>query len=191
MGVADHSATVLSKGRLGWFDVAAILRVDLPWWPSGLTDIETIAAWRPNDPVRVLKATHWAGGGASWLTRAAETANPETKSVVDTITSWVDYQICDDCGLTPDGHDRNIERPGLTRAAIADVPAYHSEYGPDDAARALHLIVDDPTIAHPAVRIGKIFDAWLPLTAWDTLILNRDELSSDRGPRHLPDATGV
>lgn len=178
VGVADHCATVLSKGRWHWFDLAPLLRVDLPWWPLGLTDLDAILAWRPGDPPRRLKATHWESGGAAWLTRAAETADPATKSVLATIASWVDYQICADCGLTPDGLDDLIERPGLRRAAVADLPAHHSEFAPEDAARALHHIVDDPTTAYWAARIGSIYDAWLPLMAgWNILTLNRDELS--------------
>jgi hypothetical protein len=70
-GAQDHH--VFAGLHLGYR--GPLLRVDLPWWPLGLTDLDAILAWRPNDPVRTLKATHWDSGGASWLTRAADTGH--------------------------------------------------------------------------------------------------------------------
>ena len=43
--VADRSSTVLSKGRWAWFDLAAVLCTDIPWWPLGLTNVDAMAAW--------------------------------------------------------------------------------------------------------------------------------------------------
>lgn len=35
--------------ELGWFDLAALLRCDLPWWPVLSRRVEVMARWRPGD----------------------------------------------------------------------------------------------------------------------------------------------
>lgn len=177
VGVADHSTAVLSAGRWRWFDVTALLCTDIPWWPTGLTDIDAILAWRPGDPPRRLQVTD-EGACASWLTRASLHAqDPTTRQAFDTIASWVDYRICEAARLTPDGCDDTPQRPGLTRAAIAEIPARHGEYGPREVSTVLHHIVGDPTTAYWAVRTGLMYGAWWPVAGFYILVIDRDELS--------------
>lgn len=38
-----------------WFEIAGLLRVDLPWWPAALRDVEAIGAWQPGAPVQRLR----------------------------------------------------------------------------------------------------------------------------------------
>ena len=94
---------------------------------------------------------------AASLTRAGSGGGDAVESVFTTIAAWLDYQICDGNGLTPDGRDFICERPGIVRAAIADIPPYHPEFGPDHVATALHHIVEDPTTAywHTSTGVGS------------------------------------
>lgn len=176
IGVADHSTTVLSNSRWGWFNLPALLNVDIPWWPLGLTDYDTMLTWRPGDPIRRLQATD-RGASAAWLTHAAHTAAGDTKQALTTIASWIDYSICDANRLTPDGRDDTSERPGLIRAAIAEIPPHHTEYTAADAALALHHLVEDPTTAYWTARTGLMYDAWMPLAGFHVLVIDRDRLS--------------
>lgn len=176
IGVADHSTTVLSNGRWGWFNLPALLNTDIPWWPLGLTDYDAMLTWRPGDPIRRLQATD-RGASAAWLTHAAHTAEDDTKQALATIASWIDYSICHANRLTPDGRDDMPERPGLIRAAIAEIPPYHTEYTAAEVALALHHLVEDPTTAYWAVRTGLMYDAWMPLAGFHVLVIDRDRLS--------------
>jgi hypothetical protein len=42
----------------GWFDIANLLRCDIPYWPTPLRDHNAIMAWRPGAPIRKLGPEH-------------------------------------------------------------------------------------------------------------------------------------
>lgn len=53
VAVGDRNHGV--DANYAWFEVVGLLRVDLPWWPAPLRDIEAIAAWQPGAPVQRIR----------------------------------------------------------------------------------------------------------------------------------------
>ena len=80
-------------------------------------------------------------------------------------------------GGLADGRDFIGERPGIVRAAIADIPPSHPEFGPDHVATALHRIVEDSTTAYWAAQTGLRFDGWGLLSGFHVLVIDRDQVS--------------
>lgn len=44
---AAHPDSHTTIAEIGWFDVASLLRTDLPWWPPVLRNAVSMAAWHP------------------------------------------------------------------------------------------------------------------------------------------------
>ena len=80
------------KGGGHGLTLPTMLCTDIPWWPLGLTNVDAMAAWRPGDPLRRLKATD-DQRAAEWLIRAGSGAGAAVESVFTTIAAWLDYQI--------------------------------------------------------------------------------------------------
>lgn len=49
---ADDAGTT-TVAEIGWFDLAYLLRTDLPWWPCALRSPSVVAAWHPGQSERV------------------------------------------------------------------------------------------------------------------------------------------
>lgn len=120
--------------RRGWFALAALLRVDLPWWPAGLRRIDDIAAWRPGArPQAVSPSSGWYD---SFMLRnlVKESAPPQSTQ----------------CEVLVDSLNRRIEgeiyRPS---AAVPDVPGEAERPGLKQAARAYYSITDTPEPLKP------------------------------------------
>lgn len=108
--------------RRGWFALAALLRVDLPWWPAGLRRTDDMAAWRPGARPQAI-SPFIPGHYDDFVLRnmLKESAPPQAaqcKAIVDSLNRRIEGEIYRTSATAPDvpGH---VERPGLKQAARA------------------------------------------------------------------------
>lgn len=182
----------------GWFDLANLLRVDLPWFSSGLTDIEAIERWRPGAPV--MRLTPGIGGkqfyapnitefGSSVLRTAEETAlvNRVARHANQWIAQWNEY--------TEDGHDEQPNCPGLAQAAVAAIDDPGPPLSTADVTTVLHMRGPNHEAAARAQRAGWVAELWNPVIV-DCSSLTVDQLGELGASWHarlkaLPDAAGL
>ena len=103
----------------GWFDVANLLRVNLPWWPLGLRRLDEIEAWRPGAAPQSVRA-HATFFDEDILGRVlAEAADPaeaaQYKGTVEVINARFEAALYDP--PTKPDVPGEMERPGLFQAA--------------------------------------------------------------------------
>jgi hypothetical protein len=110
----------LGTYRRGWFALAALLRVDLPWWPAGLRRIDDMAAWRPGARPQAIPP-FIPGLYDDFMLRnlIKESAPPQSTQcevLVDSLNRRIEGEIYRTSATVPDvpGH---VERPGLKQAA--------------------------------------------------------------------------
>jgi hypothetical protein len=172
--VADRSSSTLSGWA--WFDVVGLLRVDVPWWPGGLADLDAMLAWRPGaEPQRVHPQAN--GAAAAWITKAGDGGAEATRHAFDAVAAWADYQLCRQWSLQSDGSAvwQDVrERPGLIRAAVPHMPAAPREPTDAELRRVLHHVVDDREVSAGATRTAAVTDLWSPLIAGHVIVINRD-----------------
>lgn len=139
---------------IGWFRLAALLRVNLPWWPHGLRGVEAFAAWRPNTPPQSIRPhTRWYSESILRnLLAAAE--DPDAADLCRPTVEEINRLIEADFSTPPAGPDvpGDVERPGIIQAAhphyrIIDTPVVH----PAEGLRLLRLKAPSPT-ARSAAR---------------------------------------
>lgn len=108
----------------GWFDLANLLRVNLPWWPAGLRRLDDIQAWRPGaapQSVRPSDPLYDPNTLNQLLAEAADDAEADRcRSVVDVINARLEAGIY----AAPAHPDvpGGVERPGLFQAAYPRNP---------------------------------------------------------------------
>ncbi|KWX20434.1 hypothetical protein AFM11_30065 [Mycolicibacterium wolinskyi] len=155
--------------ELGWYDLANLLRTDVPWWPPALRDIAQIVRWYPGAPRQRIRiqdrdynemmlrdiASHCPPADAEAAIALADRVN---RLVED---RW--YRTYATNPHLPVGEER--ERPGLVQAAEAEfripIPEVPSRA---DLAWLLHLQIDDAVVADNAIGIlqsSGICDAFL------------------------------
>lgn len=105
----------------GWFDLANLLRVNLPWWPVGLRRLDDIQAWRPGAAPQSVRPSAPFFDENILHRLLAEAADPEQASqcrgVVDIVNARLEAEIYDGPEDLPDVPG-NVERPGLFQAAF-------------------------------------------------------------------------
>lgn len=109
--------------RFGWFDVAHLLRVDLPWWPSTLRNIDAIAAWRPGHERQALRPVNDYYNERTLLRLidgATDESAPSARYIAENLNRRIEGQICSSTGPDVPG---GVERRGLIQAAY---PRFHS-----------------------------------------------------------------
>lgn len=108
----------------GWYDVANLLRYDLPYWSAFLADYEGILAWQPSTAVQVLPVVDDYDGSAP----ATELRRLLTAASRPTLIDIVERAIANERRLSifslsdDSGTDGRPERPGLTHAARLPLP---------------------------------------------------------------------
>ena len=113
----DRRGDTVSCYRLGWFDLANILRVDIPWWPPDLRDINAMLAWRPGAPAQAVRPqTPWYNEHIlGRLVTDDDDANAlMCRRIIDELNRRIEATI-----YRADGPDvpGGQQRPGLTQAA--------------------------------------------------------------------------
>lgn len=106
--------------RCGWFTVAALLRVNVPWWPAGLRRTDDITAWRPGASPQAIRPIVPGRFDASVLTTLLKDSEPQSAStcvhLVDAVNRTIEGEIYRTPGVRADVPGR-VERPGLVQAA--------------------------------------------------------------------------
>jgi hypothetical protein len=117
--VADNSG---SPRENGWWDVANLLRTDIPWWSSGLTEIDDMLAWRPGRPIQIIGARDEFNDPAA-LTAIIDDDTPDhVRQPLRLLEARVLRRTCPTYERH-DGHDDTVEQPGLIHATAADLSA--------------------------------------------------------------------
>lgn len=122
--------TTIATDSYGWFDLAALLRVNLPWWPLGLRDTEAMRVWRPGTPPQALRPQARFFDDQvlkKLLAEATDQAAAQACAVtVDAINARIESLIYTDQD-TPDVPG-SVERPGIFQAAY---PRYRTTTVPE------------------------------------------------------------
>lgn len=179
VGDPDDPDTVVPE--LGWYDLANLLRTDVPWWPTALRDIPQIVRWSPGAPRQRIRiqdrdynemmlraiASHCPPADAS---AALDVADRVNRLVED---RW--YHAYAEGPSLPVGE--KCDRPGLVQAAEAvfriAVPETPS---PKELEWLLHLPVDDTLVADKAIGILQASGSC------DALIVNAVVIGDSAGP---------
>lgn len=138
MVVADHIHGVHTDHT--WYEVAALLRVDLPWWSPALRDVDAIAAWQPGAPVQRLLPR-----GAPDPRRLRDLLTPCSSEYVTALVGRIVEQLhreAVDGYIGNGGHDSLPARLGLIHAAIADTNPSRS--APPITAAESKLLMHQP-----------------------------------------------
>lgn len=110
----------LGTYRRGWFALAALLRVNLPWWPAGLRRSGDIAAWRPGASPQAIRPTIPGRFDDSVLGDLLKESDPQQASQCAPLVHSLNRRIEGEIYRTPPvGADVPgcVERPGLVQAA--------------------------------------------------------------------------
>lgn len=121
--MGKRGGEVSALWRFGWFDVAHLLRLDLPWWPSTLRNIDAIAAWRPGHERQALRPVNDYYDERTLLRLidgAADESAPGARYIAEALNRRIEGRICSSTGPDVPG---GVERRGLIQAAY---PRFHS-----------------------------------------------------------------
>lgn len=138
----------------GWFEVAGLLRVDLPWWPPVLRNVDAIAAWQPGAPTQRIRAR----AGKEDPRRLGALVTPDSSEYVTALVNRAIEFLNREAASGCIGDQNRREMPGrrgLRHAAVADVdlsrPAVHITKA--EVAVLLHQDCDDPAVAADIFRL--------------------------------------
>ncbi|WP_100514330.1 hypothetical protein [Mycobacteroides abscessus] len=135
----------------GWFALANLLRVDLPWWASLLRDVDQMAAWFPGAPRQRIRP-HTASLNETNLMGLVGQVPDAYQARVGKLAAELHRHLeGDDLQVLP---PEVLESPGITAAAE---PLYRLTQMPDapglDALRwLLHCPVRDTAVADRAAQ---------------------------------------
>jgi hypothetical protein len=158
--------------------LVALLRVDLPWWSYGLTDVAAMAAWRPGSAM-----THPRPRFGDYAGEHFDRLRPADGSPADralrALADLTDRTLAVGLGLWPAGRDCLLDRPGLRHAAAALLgPESPLPAPPAVILDALRCRTKDSDLAVRAVRTGC---GWEVLRAamvyYELLVVDRGECS--------------
>lgn len=165
---AEFDGEVGWLDRFSWSDLANLLRVDVPYWPVGLRNVEAISAWRPGE-VQTLPPCPRPDSTTAHLRAALEhscTTSTELNELLVNVCRYLDYEIARDGGLLPET-DRDFpqESPGLVRAAVpAVVKEPPPAPSPAQISQLLHLPAD-ARYAEAGLRAGHFVGLWASVVA--------------------------
>lgn len=139
--------------ELGWYDLANLLRQDIPWWSKSLRDINEIIHWAPGTPrkpIRPRTALYDESMLRSLSAHVAECDQPRVTDLADRINRQFETNINDELPI-----GENTECPGLLQAAtpayrIPDLPDLPAE---DEIAWLLTRSVPDLRAAETAATL--------------------------------------
>lgn len=204
MVVADHTDAVLREGatvdlgarRYGWFDVANLLRVDIPWWPLHLRDPEALKNWFPGaqQSIRPRGGGYHDGVLSALLPTAVDSDIPRLHRLVEGINRRKEGALLDVAGdndILP--YDMTVS-PGITLPGrsvfrIAEVPDGPAEA---DVAWMLHQRIADPVVASAAAWLLHNVEEFDPVVQYTARTDAASGLSAEWVSRltrvHVPDS---
>lgn len=205
MVVADHTAAVLAEGatvdlgarRYGWFDVANLLRVDIPWWPFHLRDPEAMKNWFPGvqQGIRPRGAGYHEGVLSALLPAAVDSDIPRLHRLVENINRRKEDDLLRAVGaenslpLSDMAVQPGITLPGRSLFRIAEVPEGPTE---DEASWMLHQKIADPVVAAEAMLVLQNVEEFDPIVEYTVRTDAASGLSAEWVSRlkrvHVPDS---
>ncbi|NKZ10761.1 hypothetical protein HGA11_07190 [Mycolicibacterium septicum DSM 44393] len=156
--IGDPSRPKVVIPELGWYDLANLLRTDVPWWPPALRDIAQVIRWRPGTPRQHIRIQDRSYNEAMLRDVASHCPPAHSEAAInlaDRINRIVEdrwYSAYMESPSLPVGE--RCERPGLIQAAearflipVPPTPSY------EELAWLLHLEVDDALVADKAIGV--------------------------------------
>lgn len=136
-----------------WSDLANLLRVDIPWWPQLIRELDAMLTWRPGDPAAQI--TPYAPAFDTGHITAPATAKT-TPEVRDALTKLANRVLS---RLNKSSSDDDIRlTPGLVHAAISTID--HTQPIPTLTADEAAAILHHRTHEHPARHALRVADHW-------------------------------
>ncbi|WP_071289353.1 hypothetical protein [Mycolicibacterium llatzerense] len=172
VGVADINPTAPPglapltgrAGQFSWAELANLLRVDVPYWPLGLVDVDAISTWWPGQLQRLAPIVNGAHTGhLMYALRAALANDPELAALLDRARRYINYQRASMDSLIPGTESPTMRIPnrlGLVHAAVADIdPDPPTPLSNNEIATILHTPADE-RYASDAGLIGYAVGFW-------------------------------
>ncbi|OHV03539.1 helix-turn-helix transcriptional regulator [Mycobacterium talmoniae] len=144
----DHGAA-----RYKWWDLANLLRVDLPWWSPLLNDLDAMLAWRPGASTEQITPYTPSIDPGHITALASPGDSAPLCAAVDKLAQRILIRL-----NGRDRHDTNCLTPGLVQAAVSTVDPTEPvpELTADEAALILHHRAD----RHAATHALRVADHW-------------------------------
>lgn len=159
--VYRHDPVGHGAARYRWWDLANLLRVDIPWWSPLLNELDAMLAWRPGTPITHVTPYAPTADTGYIAALAAPTDSAALRTAIDKLTTRILMQL-----NGPRPHDDNYLTPGLTQAAISTLNTSQPvpELTADEAAQILHHRVDKRA-ANQALRVANHW-AFMPVLTY-------------------------
>lgn len=189
VAVWDHitradGANARWREHFSWSDLAYLLRTDVPYWPTGLLDMDAMAAWRPGE-VRKVTPRYRTQYQVKHFSAALIDACKEDADLLRLLgraCRIINYATAQHLQLIPPSTTTLTNQTGLLVAAVPDVdPVAPAPLTEKERAQLLHLPAD-PRYAEQALFIGSLGDGsrgywglWKPILGSVTII-DRNQL---------------
>lgn len=129
---ASAGAVETTVAEVGWFDVAYLLRTDLPWWPCALRSPDVVAQWHPDQSDNPLTSLSSESYSPRLITMLKESVTGDRnaaafRELVERIQSSIEHH------LYPEGPGA-YQLPGALNQPIAGItqvafPAFSTDMG--------------------------------------------------------------
>lgn len=190
IGVWDHTTRVDGgnsrwREHFSWSDLAYLLRTNVPYWPTGLLDMDAMAAWQPGEvrkiTVRYRTQYQIRHFSAAFIDACKDDA--DLLRLLGRACRIINYATAQNLQLIPPSATALTSQTGLLVAGVPDVdPVAPAPLTEQERAELLHLPAD-PRNAEQALFIGSLGDGargywglWKPLLGSVTII-DRNQLA--------------
>lgn len=149
-----------------WFDLANLLRTDIPYWSVGLIDIDAISHWAPGHIQRLKPIGGSANVRSTYLVAALEPGcrgDALKTALLGRACQVIDHALAVDLNLMPPEDARPRSTPGFLQAGHADaakVPPQPLTVA--EIAALLRFTTDSPDFWR-AFLAGAAVELWNPL----------------------------
>ena len=170
---ADTREPGLRIREMSWLDLAYLLQVDLPWWPSGLRDAQSMLRWQPDSPPYDLVPTSPSTGDPHAILRLGATVHPDARrDVCAPFFQWfAETAACVACPPKVSGAktvpgirvSARAVAPGTGAALRDEVASGKDRPTTSEIAAVLHSQVDPAALDQQVKMWAHIVGAWSPL----------------------------
>lgn len=143
--------------RYSWFDLANLLRTDVPWWSPLLNELDAMLNWRPGAPAVPITPYAAELDTDNLAALAGTDSSPRVREVAAKLVDRTLLRL----GGRQQLHDNNHVTPGLVHAAVnsLDITAPIPVLTPSEAALLLHHRADKHR-AQQGIRVINRGDHW-------------------------------
>ncbi|ORJ52703.1 hypothetical protein B5M45_30405 [Mycobacterium simiae] len=184
LGQSGDGPESVGREYFSWSDLAYLLRTDVPYWPSGLLDMDAMAAWRPGE-VRKIAPRYQTQYQIKNFSAALVDACKDDSVLLRLLgraCRIINYATAQNLQLTPLSVTTMTSETGLLVAGVPDIdPVAPDPLTDEERAELLHLPAN-PRYAESALFIGSLGDGswgywglWQPILGCVTTI-DRNQL---------------